>query len=184
MLTQVSRISTPVFYPWLCSDETVMEDFVWSEHRHLYTEEHQQADIRVWEKALAEGAPNIGSNSLDKYLSGADKLITATNSPDAWIRRPDAPAYINLSYGLAVDTITFLDRIAIAINNYKTNPPPPWPPKDPNLESPAYMYPFDVEKGEFVAQRHPLYKGDWPPPYPPQIPDIPVERITDPPEKS
>lgn len=146
-------LGKPVFDPELCTREVTVEDFTWSVHRHLFTPGEQAYQEAIARKILDENPRFKAANTMTEWIEHDDKLLTAKNNPDAWMKCPASPHYLGLSYGLGVDAVTFLDRVVVAIDAYKK--------KFVYPKAGPYLY-WSEPGGVRHRVRNPDYTGPWP----------------------
>lgn len=100
-----------------------MVDFEWSVHRNLFTTAEQHYQEFMIRQQLAEKGitGEERSKKMTTLLNWPGKLYASKTNSNAWFQAGESDHYKNLTYGLSVDPITFLDRAVVAIAEYKAN---------------------------------------------------------------
>lgn len=123
-LMQVGGVrNPPIFTPDFCVEEASVAEYKWDTYRGLLTSE-QQAHREAYAQRLANflNSPGKRSSNVEDLLNRPPCIYQSQERADRWYIAGDSPYYRNLSYGLSVDSITFLDRVVAAIAAQKGAP--------------------------------------------------------------
>lgn len=106
----------PVFIPEVSVDEAVAIPLDWERDRRLFSESQQN----FWEQSHGQikvrlGVNYAGPDSIAELINSNNVLYRSNQSEDVWYIERDSSYFRNLTYGLGVDIIAFLDRAVIAI---------------------------------------------------------------------